>query len=103
MLLLLLLIPWILTVAALLFIIVKEKNKNGDNVLMPTDDNHEIIKVAVYEDMAYWVHDNIFYQAEVTKEPDFSTAKPIDTMSLSPRQLNELLVILDELQENGKE
>lgn len=101
MLTLLLLIPWVLTVAGLLIIIMKKKTKDGDDEFM--DENHEIIRVALYEDKAYWVHENVFYQADVVTEPDFTTARAIDTMSLSPRQLNELLVILDELEENGKE
>lgn len=101
MLMLLLLIPWVLTVVALLVIIAKSKTKNGDDEFM--EENGEIVKVAMYEDKAYWVHENIFYQADLVREPDFSTAKPIDTMSLSPRQLDELLVILDELEDSGKE
>ena len=101
MLTLLLLLPWVLTVVGLLIIIMNKKNKNGDDEFM--DENHEIIRVALYEDKAYWVHDNVFYEADVVREPDFSTAQPIDTMSLSPRQLDELLIILDELRENGKE
>lgn len=69
------------------------------------DDNYlerETVRVAVYDEKAYWVYDNVFYQAEVTREPDFSTAEPVDTMSLSSKELNELMSVLDELQQHNE-
>jgi hypothetical protein len=63
-----------------------------------SDDNDGIIiKVATYNDKAYWVHQNVFYEAETTIEPDFSTAHPIDTDKLTNKELTELMTILDEL------
>lgn len=97
-----LLIPWVLTVGILLFIIIRNKQQEVQNEDL-LDMNEEIVRVAQYENKAYWVHDNIFYEADLIKEPDFSTAKPIDTMSMSPRQLKELLTILDELENYGKD
>jgi hypothetical protein len=99
-------LPWILTVAALLFIIVR--NNNQENFLLEEDDfilddDKEIVRVAVYEDKAYWVYENVFYESEVTREPDFSTAQPIDTMSLSAKELDKLMEILDEIENHGKE
>lgn len=103
---LLAIIPWVLTVAVLLFIIVKNRHKEiidheEDDFIM--DEDQEIVRVAVYGEKAYWVYDNVFYESDTVREPDFSTARPIDTMSMSPKQLNKLLIILDELQEQGKE
>jgi hypothetical protein len=68
-------------------------------------DEHDsqTITVAVYNDKAYWVHENVFYESDTMKEPDFTTARPVDTMDLPPRKLNELLGILDELKEYRKE
>lgn len=111
MLFLLAIIPWVLTVIALLYIIfVKEKVvidefNDDENPFMFDDDEEEreVVRVAVYEDKAYWVYDNVFYQSEVTREPDFSTAEAIDTMSLNPKELNKLMSILDELQNNERE
>lgn len=101
---LILLVPWVLTVSVLLFIIVKNKKVSEHDEDLVSDEEDlledmmsETVRVAQYRDKAYWVHDNIFYEAELMKEPDFSTAKPVDTMSMSPKQLNELLAILDEL------
>lgn len=67
------------------------------------EEDYQTIHVAVYDDKAYWVSDNVFYQAETTKQPDFTTAEPIDTMNLPPKKLNELLIILDELKEYRKD
>lgn len=112
MLYLLLIAPWVLTVAALLYIIVA-KNKEQCHIENDSDEDFffddeeeyqkEVVRVAVYEDKAYWVYENVFYESEVTREPDFSTAQAVDTMSLTPKELNQLMAILDELQNNERE
>lgn len=101
MILLLALIPWVLTVGVLLFIMSKERSYeyDYDDEEYSDEENVPVVRVAVYEEKAYWVHENIFYESEVIREPDFTTARPIDTMSMSAKQLNELLGILDELKE----
>lgn len=98
MILLLALIPWVLTVGVLLFIIIRNRYIMDDEEYYDEDDEG-VVKVAVYGEKAYWVYENIFYESEITREPDFTTARPIDTMSMSSKQLNELLNILDELKE----
>ena len=103
---LLAIIPWVLTVGALLFIIMRSKKVTQTDELddfIQDYDAEEVIRVAVYEDKAYWVYDNVFYESDTVREPDFTTARPIDTMSMSGKQLNKLLSILDELEEQGKE
>lgn len=72
-----------------------EEEHNHDDFF----DNEEVIRVAVYDEKAYWVYDNVFYESDVTREPDFTTARPIDTMSMNPKDLNKLMHILDELKE----
>ena len=102
---LLALIPWVLTVGALLYIIVRNKKQDDyDDGLEEvedggyiTDDEQVVIKAAVYDDKAYWVYENVFYESEVTREPDWETARPVDTMQLSQKELKKLLIILDEL------
>lgn len=96
-----LLVPWMVTVLLLLLIIIFRKKKIDDHYFSEEDDQ-DIVRVAVYNEKAYWVYENTFYESDVVREPDFTTARPIDTMSLSPKQLNELLVILDELQEENE-
>lgn len=105
---LLTLIPWVLTVIALVVIIVTTNRfTQEEDIHDPMDDlfdqDREIVRVAVYEDKAYWVYDNVFYESDVTREPDFETARPIDTMSMSPNQLKDLLNILDELEDHNNE
>lgn len=98
MLIFLLLSPWVLTLVFLLFILIK-----GNMFEQDYDMQHTTIRVAVYEEKAYWVHDNIFYESEITREPDFETARPIDTMLLDPKELGNLLTILDDLKESERE
>lgn len=97
-------IPWVLTLGTLAYIIIRNMKNNDDEL---EDEfgkyDEQTIRVAVYQDKAYWVKDNVFYESEVLREPDFETAKPIDTMSLSPKDLNRLLSILDDLEESEKE
>lgn len=109
MLFLLAMIPWVLTVIALLYIIVVKQKSNvqfseeEEDFLFDDDESQEVVRVAVYEDKAYWVYENVFYQSDVIREPDFSTAEPIDTMDLNPKELNRLMGILDELQNNERD
>lgn len=101
MILLLALIPWVLTVGALLFIMVHNRQQYDyidEEDYLEFDDETETVKVAVYQDRAYWVYQNVFYESDVTREPDFETARAIDTMSLNQKELKKLLSILDELE-----
>jgi hypothetical protein len=62
----------------------------------------DMIKVIVMGNLAYWVSDNIFYVAEaVDGEVIPETAEPVDTNSMSRRDLDKMLFILDSLK-NGK-
>lgn len=107
MLFVLLLLPWVLTLVALLFIIVRDSKYEYEYDYDEDDEDYEdgriTIRAAVYEDKAYWVYDNVFYESEITREPDFETARPIDTMKMNPKDLKKLLKILDDLEESGKE
>lgn len=101
---LLALIPWVLTVAALFFIIVHNRHNEYDYEDEDVYDyeDEEVVRVAVYDEKAYWVYENVFYESDVTREPDFTTARPVDTMSMSTKQLNKLLNILDELENKNE-
>ena len=57
-----------------------------------------ITRFVATPDKAYWVKDNIFYQAEVIDgEVSPTNAVPINTDGLSKIELEELLFILDSL------
>ena len=54
------------------------------------------IKIAITDSKAYWVHDNIFYESElIDGHIDNEKTKPIDAHKLSKKEVNDLLVILD--------
>lgn len=61
--------------------------------------NQNVIKVVKTPDQkAYWVDGNIFYCAEVIDgQFDPNAGKPVDTNSLSKKEVNELLFILDNI------
>ena len=90
-----------MTVGALAIIIMKRNSSDDDENELP--EGMDLVRVAVYEEKAYGVYDNVFYESDIIREPDFTTARPIDTMSLSPKQLNELLTILDEIENHNNE
>ena len=63
----------------------------------------DMIKVIVMENQAYWVSDNTFYVAKAFEGevlPD--TAEPIDIESMSRKDIDKMLFILDNLK-NGKD
>lgn len=100
-------VPWVLTVASLLYIMLKRSTVNVDDEYesmdLEEDEERHIIRAAIYDTKAFWVHDNIFYESDVTREPDWSTARPIDTMKLSEKSLSNLLKILDDLKKSEME
>lgn len=54
--------------------------------------------VAIVEDKAYWVHDNVFYETDVVDgEIVRENAKQVDAFSLSSKQFSHLLDILDNI------
>lgn len=54
--------------------------------------------VAIVDNKAYWVHNNIFYEANVIDGyVDKDAAQPIDAYKLSPKKFRELLDILDSI------
>jgi hypothetical protein len=107
MLYILLIIPWALTVGLLSYIIVKNNNRDleegYDDLNIEDEGDHKIIRAAIYDSKAFWVDENIFYESEVIREPDWSTARPIDTMKLSEKSLSNLLKILDDLKKSEME
>lgn len=93
-------LPWVLTIATLLAIMVMSNRNNHGGEVSMEEENMEIVRVAVYDDKAYWVYNNVFYESEVVREPDFDTARPIDTTTIPEKKMVELFAILDELQDD---
>ena len=63
-----------------------------------SENSHEIVRVAVYEDTAYWVYNHRLFTAETTREPNFETARPVDVNSLSEDEMSKIFNILDEIE-----
>ena len=57
-----------------------------------------MIKIIVIDNKAYWVKDNIFYFSD-TSNGDVvgSTAEPVDISTMSKKDINKMLFILDNL------
>ena len=63
-------------------------------------EEDEEINVAVVENKAYWVIQNIFYQADIVNgEIDKTSSKPIDAFDMSNGDIRKMLFILDHLAE----
>lgn len=66
--------------------------------------DEEEVKVVLTDDKAYWVADNIFYDADLVDDrPDMSTAKPIDASNMSKEDVDKMLFILDNLDRGNKD
>lgn len=65
------------------------------------EDEDNAVSVAIVEEKAYWVVDNIFYQADLTMdgEIDRSSSKPVNAFDMSNRDITKMLFILDNLAE----
>jgi hypothetical protein len=65
------------------------------------DDGDRPVSVAIIEDKAYWVVDNMFYQADLTIDGDIdkSSSRPIDAFQMSSKDITKMLFILDNLSE----
>jgi hypothetical protein len=63
--------------------------------------NNNSVRVLMIEDHAYWVHNNMFYVADLADglvNPE--TVRPVDTNNMSNRDIDKMLFILDSLK-NG--
>lgn len=57
-----------------------------------------IIRVAVIGKKAYWIHNNVFYEADVVDgHINNEGAKVVDAFNLSAKELDDLLEILDHI------
>jgi hypothetical protein len=73
-------------------------NENSPKSQLERIRKKNIIRVAIVAKKAYWVHENVFYVADVVDgEINNDAAKPIDAQSLSKKELDKLLYILDSL------
>jgi hypothetical protein len=58
------------------------------------------IRVIIVKDMAYWVKDNVFYEASINNNGvDSETTRVVDTIGMDSVELDKMLFIMDRLRE----
>jgi hypothetical protein len=93
------LFPFLPTSFLLLFtFVVSTEEEQLDH--QPDEDEENYIKVAIVEDTAYWVINNVLYQADVVDEEiQREYAKPVDAFEMDYKEVNRLMNILDNMQD----
>ena len=62
------------------------------------EEKYEEVTIAIVEEKAYWVLNNIFYEADIVNdEIDRDTSRPIDAFKMSNGDVTKMLFILDNL------
>jgi hypothetical protein len=62
------------------------------------------VKVMMIEGQAYWVHNNMFYTADMVEGfVDPETTKAVDTNNMSKRDIDKMLFILDSLRDGNSD
>ncbi len=110
---------------AIIILMNKKRNKSFSKVLYRQSDMHNVLKDFFFKDIfdnkvassqskiwknkkttkflvidqkAYWVSNNMFYVGDADNgqvRPE--TGKPIDILTMSPKEVNKMLFILDNL------
>lgn len=57
------------------------------------------INVAINNDKAYWIKDNVLYKASIDEEGniDSDNASPVDVINASPAELKKITEIVDRI------
>jgi len=55
------------------------------------------LEILIVKSKAYWVYDNILYEAEIHKSGEILTdeAKPVDVINMKEKDLNKIIKIVD--------
>lgn len=74
-------------------------NKKVSSQLKKRKDK-DMVKVLIISNQAYWVSDNIFYVADAENDNVVAdTARPVDINSMSKKDIDRMLFILDNLEQ----
>jgi hypothetical protein len=64
------------------------------------EDDERFIRIAIVEDKAYWVINNVLYQADIVDgEIEKEYASPVDAFDIDFREVSKLMSILDSMQD----
>ena len=62
------------------------------------------IKTVIIDSIAYWIKDNIFYMSEtINNIPNIKNARPVDIENMPKRELDKMLLILDNLKKEDSD
>jgi hypothetical protein len=79
-------------------ILSKIPQKENQLTQMEKVQRQNVIRVAIVDEKAYFVHENTFYTAKlVDGEVDRASASPINAYDMSKKEMNMLLSILDNM------
>lgn len=98
-------LSFILLLSSLEITIIDEELDMNDPYDYEKDDYDEeeddrYLKVAIVEDKAYWVVNNVFYEADVVDEEILKEdAKPVDAFDMDFKQVTKMMTILDNIQD----
>lgn len=98
-------IPKIVYRQSHLYNLIKPAIDYVDRTQLPITQSykHEMstkLRVVFADDIAYWIKDNAFYQADVVDGlVDESTTKVVDTMGMDKVELNKMIFIVQQLTE----
>lgn len=77
--------------------IIRENFKDG----MPDEEN--LIRIAMSEDKAYWVYENVLYETDIVDgEIDRSARRPYDAMDKPISEIISMMDMLDSLKVKGE-
>lgn len=64
------------------------------------EEDDRYLKVAIVEDKAYWVVNNMFYEADVVDEEIVKEeARPVNAFDMNVRDVNKMMTILDSIED----
>jgi hypothetical protein len=64
------------------------------------EEDDRYLKVAIVEDKAYWVVNNMFYEADVVDEEIVKEeARPVNAFGMNVRDVNKMMTILDSIED----
>ena len=98
-------LSFILLLSSLEITIIDEELDMNDPYDYEKDDYDEeeddrYLKVAIVENKAYWVVNNVFYEADVVDEEILKEdAKPVDAFDMDFKQVTKMMTILDNIQD----
>lgn len=79
---------------------VVEEDFDMNDIFDYEKENEKYLRVAIVEDKAYWVINNILYEADVVDEEIVKEeARPVDAFDMDFKEVSKMMAILDNIQD----